>query len=322
MNKTYVGAWAEDDLIRAYFVSQTDPLDDDAALLSPPPDHDLVVSTDALVEGVHFTADSPAHLVGQKAVRANISDVLAGGGEARWATLSLCLPQRTPITWLAGFAEGLRGALSQFDMRLVGGDTTASPGGITISLTVLGVVPRGASVSRGGAAPGHSLAVTGCLGDASIGLKFLLDPHCEPASQRDFWLQRHFCRPLRPLFARRAARAGLISAMMDLSDGLAVDLPRLCRTSRVGARVELSLIPLSQESRHFSLQPEQAWAAGEDYELLLTFPEENRVRLEELARETQTPLTILGEITEGLKIDWYLQKLPFYARAEAWRHFS
>jgi thiamine-monophosphate kinase len=168
-------ASGEDRLIARYFAPlATHPgafrLVDDAAAVAPPPGCDLVLKADAIVGGIHFFDDDPADAVAQKALRVNLSDLAAKGAKPLGFLLSIALPKGIPETWLAAFSEGLKRDMEQFNCPLFGGDTVRSPGGVMISVTVIGSVPTGTMVKRGGAKVGDRVVVTGTIGDAALGL--------------------------------------------------------------------------------------------------------------------------------------------------------
>ncbi|MDJ0837650.1 MAG: thiamine-phosphate kinase [Acidobacteriota bacterium] len=315
-----VGDLTEDDLIEHFFGPMVEDCSDDTALLCPPPGMDLLVSTDALIEEVHFPKGAAADLVAQKAVRANVSDIVASGGHARWLTLSLALPKTAQQSWLTEFQRGLADALSATQTVLVGGDTTRAPAHIALSMTVIGEVPHGERVGRSGARPGDWLAVTGSLGEAALGLDYLLGKRTGPASKR--WIERHFKPPFRGAFSRDLAASNLATAMMDLSDGLAVDLPRLCRASGMGAEIQLTKLPVTDEARAAGLEPLQALTGGEDYELLCSIDPANWEAAQEKARTHNVPLTRIGRLTKkpGTHVqDDNSNPIPL---PQGWSHFA
>jgi thiamine-monophosphate kinase len=255
---------------------------DDAALTQA----GQVVTVDLMAEGVHWDARCGPEDLGHKLVAVNASDVAAMGCRPTWALLALSLPSRPPRGWVEAFARGLGAGLARCGARLVGGDTTGSSGPITLSLTMAGQGP--AVIPRSGARPDQDIWVSGCLGAAAAGF---FDDEPEGLS----WWRR----PEPPLeLGPRLAEAGLVSAMMDLSDGLSADLARLCAASGVGARIEPSLLPL-----HPSLDPAspralaQAVAFGEDYQLLFTATPADREPILALGRSLGLRLGRIGQTT-------------------------
>ena len=206
---------------------------DDAAVLALPPDTELVAAVDTLVEGRHFPAATDARSIGHRALAVNLSDLAAMGATPAWATLALTLPAVDEV-WLERFSAGLLDLADAHGVALVGGDTTRGP--LTLSVQILGHVARGTALRRGGARAGDVLAVTGTLGDAGAGLAYLTAP--PPAADRTAIAQliRRFDYP-EPRVQFGAAARGVATAAMDLSDGLAGDLPKLAAASGLAAHV-------------------------------------------------------------------------------------
>lgn len=244
---------------------------DDAALLRPPSGMDLLVTTDLMIESVHFDlAWTSFHDLGFKAAAANLSDIAAMGGEPKFLFVSLALPSGIPIRAVEEFYRGLRRGAGR-GVAVAGGDTSASKGGLFINIAMLGVVERGVAVRRSGAAPGDLLYVTGTLGDAAAGLEALRRGETE----WEFLVRRHLRPTARTREGRRLARHRIPSAMIDVSDGLSSDLLHLTSQSEVGARIEAERLPLSRALRRYAaarrIDPLRfALHGGEDYELLFT----------------------------------------------------
>src|SRR5271154_5406092 len=238
----------EDDLIARYFAPLAAPaglgLKDDAALLRPPAGRDLVVTTDALVAGVHFFADDPADAIARKALRVNLSDLAAKGAEPIGFLLDLALPSDWTTAWLEAFAAGLGEDAAAYRCPLLGGDTVKTPGPLTLAITALGAVEPGRMPARGGVRPGDRLYVSGAIGDAALGLRLRLGqgPSLDEASRR--YLMDRYLLP-QPRLALVPAMARHARAGMDVSDGFIGDLTKMLRVSGVPARVELERLPLS-----------------------------------------------------------------------------
>ena len=233
---------------------------DDGAILRPPPDHDLVMVTDTLVEGVHFPKNSQARSIGHRALAVNLSDLAAMGGQPAWALLALTLP-RVESSWLEDFALGFGELAREHDVALVGGDTTSGPLAITVQL--VGFVPHGQALRRSGARVGDDIFVSGFLGDAAAGL--YVDHEV---------LRQRFEFP-QPRVALGIALRGIASAAMDISDGLLADLDKLMAASSVAAEIEVTALPLSAELQAVCSAEkalEYALSGGDDYELLFTRP--------------------------------------------------
>ena len=255
---------------------------DDCALVPG----DVAVSVDTMIEGVHFDHRlSPAD-VGWKLVAVNASDIGACGRQPDWALLTISLPRPLDACWLAGFSDGLQGALRHFGVRLIGGDTTGSPGPICVSLTIASQ-PGGPFVARSGGRPGDRLWVTGVLGRAAAGFQ-----HGTPLGLQ--WLRR----PQPPVaFGAALGRAGTVTAMMDLSDGLLRDLERLCTASGCGAMIHPERLPFDASVAGLAERLRLQVAFGEDYQLLLSAPPTSDGALLDLAKTHRIRLTNIGTLT-------------------------
>jgi thiamine-monophosphate kinase len=246
------------------------------------------VGADMLIEGVHWDARSSAEDVGYKAVMVNASDLGATGATPRWLTLSLALPDPPPMGWVTGFARGLHAACAALDLRLIGGDTTRSPGPIVVSISMGGPLAHGRAVRRSGGAAGDQLYVTGGLGQAAAGF-FGADPSAEALR-----------RPRPPIALGLALAASpAVHAMMDVSDGLSRDLRRLCAASGLGAEVWPEALPLGQS---VPAGPEGlAWATawGDDYALLVAISPEWGAEAQALAAALGAPLSHIGQLHAG-----------------------
>jgi thiamine-monophosphate kinase len=301
----------EDRLIARYFAPlATHPgafgLSDDAAALAPPENCDLVLKTDAIIGGVHFFADDPADLVAKKALRVNLSDLAAKGATPLGFLLSLALPQGIGDDWLAPFSRGLKEDAERYACPLFGGDTDRTPGPITIAIAAFGSVPRGKMVRRAGARPGDRVVVTGTIGDAALGLLLRRDPAIAAcwrldASMRADLLDRYRLPEPRNGFVDLLRRYA--SAAMDVSDGLAGDLAKLCRASGVDAEVDVSKVPLSTGAwTARDADPaliETILTGGDDYEVLATVAAEKVSALLDEALAAGLEVTEIGRIVPG-----------------------
>lgn len=293
----------EFELIRRYFATLTLPRDDvalgigdDAALLKPPRNHELVVTTDTLIAGRHFPDDTEPQAVGWKALAVNLSDLAAMGAEPRWFTLALTLRMADP-EWLAGFAAGLGALARQAGVALVGGDTTQGP--LSITVTAMGTVPAGKAIRRAGARVGDAVCVTGTLGDAALALKLGQGESRGESRSADLEILRTRLNRPSPRVAVGAALRGLAHAAIDLSDGLAGDLAHILAASKVGAEIEAARLPMSPAFKSLS-EPEARFdlqvAGGDDYELCVCLPPENVPKLQ---ARLDVPLTQIGRIVRG-----------------------
>jgi thiamine-monophosphate kinase len=303
---------------------------DDTAILRLPPGRVALLTCDMMVEEVHFRRAwiTPWQL-GWKAMAQNLSDIAAMGGEAGFAVASVALPGTAEKSMAEGISEGLIAAASRYGAALVGGDLVGSPGPVAVDVSVLGWVEEGVALRRRGARPGDRLLVTGALGASAAGLHALLqgrqgedDPHLRQA------LAAHHEPQPRLKEGRAIALGGAATAMMDLSDGLAADLPRLCAESGVGAKLFLAQVPVAEACRavaaRLGLDPlSLAVSGGEDYELLFTCPPEAVARLRTVVAEAGGLLaTEIGEIVSGpaiIALDSEGRSVPL---AQGFDHFA
>ena len=297
---------SEDALIARYLAPLAGPgglgLRDDAALATPRPGHDLVVTKDMLVAGVHFFADDPPAAIARKALRVNLSDLAAKGATPSGFLLGLALPRDWTEAWLEAFCAGLGDDARAYACPLLGGDTTSTPGPLTLSITAFGEVAAGRMVPRTGAQAGDALYVTGTIGDAALGL------HVRRAAPADaVWLEALApaeaealrCRYLlpQPRLAMRLALAHARAAM-DVSDGLVGDLAKMLALEGLGAIFEAADVPLSPAVRAaIALAPRllvTALTGGDDYEILCAVAPEQTAAFEIVAAEAGVPVARLA----------------------------
>lgn len=276
---------------------------DDAALFRPRAGHELILTCDWFLEGTHFLRDKhPPDSVGWKCLARALSDVAAMGGVPRCFLLSLALPASHTGRWLDEFLGGLRRASRRFGCVLAGGDTTQRKE-ILVNITVVGEIQTGRAVPRSGARPGDLVYASGQLGEADLGLQILRRSR-RPANPRDQLVKKHLYPEPRLELGQWLAEKRLASAMMDLSDGLSSDLPRLCAASGVGARLESERIPCMRDSgaaQKHRLDPlDLALHGGDDYELLFTVPAQKARSLPKVFRGVK--LTPIGRITQKEKL--------------------
>jgi len=273
---------------------------DDAALLTPLPEHETILTCDWFLEGMHFLRERhPAEAVGWKCLARATSDIAAMGGAPRCFLLSLALPPSCAGRWLDGFLSGLRRAARRLGLELAGGDTSRHRQ-ILVSITVIGEVRRGEAVLRSGARPGDLIWVSGRLGEAQLGMELLPGRWTQVPGIRRL-LRKHLYPEPRIELGQWLSKRRLATAMIDVSDGLSTDLGHLCEASDAGARVYADKLPLPRvpdlgSGRRFDLLA-LALDGGDDYELLFTVP----WRLAHLVpREYRgVSLTKIGEITRA-----------------------
>ncbi|RXH14300.1 thiamine-phosphate kinase [Bradyrhizobium guangzhouense] len=297
---------AEDSLIARYFKPlATDPgalaLVDDAAILSSSGE-DIVVTTDAVVEGVHYLATDPPDTVAHKALRVNLSDLAAKGASPAGFVLTLALRSKEDA-WLRPFADALGEDAKTFACPLLGGDTVSTPGPQMISITAFGRVPKGRMVGRTGARPGDLVFVTGTIGDAALGLDVLTGGAAAAAvtdpAARDYLIDRY--RVPRPRNALASIVRDYASAGMDVSDGLAGDLAKLCAASGVSAVINAHHVPASPAAAIAVpvVGLEKLVSGGDDYEILCTVPEGRSAAFSRQAELAGVEVAMLGTITSG-----------------------
>jgi len=281
-------------------------LEDDCALIASEPGTELVLKTDPVAEGVHFLADDAPEDIGWKALAVNASDLAAKAARPLGYLMALSFPQAPTAAWLKGFAAGLEAAQAAFGCHLLGGDTDRRPGPVTITITLLGTVEARRMVRRGTAQPGEVLFVSGTLGDAALGLALRKD-----GTLADRWglspdavkhLIHRFLRP-QPRLALAGALRAHASAAMDVSDGLAKDLARMCRASGCAGRVRLADVPLSPAAaKAVAADPALAVetvTAGDDYEVLAAVPAADAGAFLVSAVGAGVPVSPVGSMLSG-----------------------
>lgn len=293
---------SEFDIIREYFERlqvNTDRVSvgigDDAAVINTSSDEQLLISVDTLNIGVHFPELTTAYDIGYKALAVNLSDIAAMGGVPRWFTLAMSLPEANR-DWLAAFTEGLSALATQYELDLVGGDTTRGP--LSITIQIAGTVPHGQSLQRRGARVGDDIYVTGSIGDAAAAL-MICQGQLSADSQVNMRLLQRLNQPV-PRINVGIALRGIANACIDISDGLAADLGHVLEASGVGAELILAQLPRSQAMIQLGLDEAQVQDrqlyGGDDYELCFTAAASQRETINALSRETGCPVTRIGTI--------------------------
>lgn len=273
---------------------------DDAAVVELSSGCITLVTSDMLVEGVHFDlALCDPHTLGRKSLAVNLSDIAAMGGRPRHFLLSFALPESLSVEFFDGFVKGLLDLADEFDVALVGGDTCASRDGLVISVTVMGEQLPGRIINRHGAQPGDLIFVTGNLGDSALGLRLLRN-----GERMGPVVMKHLDPSPRVREGLELAEAGIPTAMIDVSDGLLADLGHILDLSGVGARVDLAKVPLSDSfiERQAAFEGDPfllPLAGGEDYELLFTAPSTKMEAAGVLLGRLGTRLSVIGEVTAG-----------------------
>jgi thiamine-monophosphate kinase len=321
-------ALGEFDLIARYFTRPVPAgrpdvalaVGDDCALLQPAPGEQWAVSTDTLVEGVHFLSSVDPAALGHKALAVNLSDLAACGAAPRCFFLALALP-RVDEAWLQAFAAGLFGLADAHGCLLAGGDTTRAPQGAVITITVVGSVPAGQALLRSGARAGDDIWVSGNLGDAAWGLAARLGAGQAVTAPADAIARLE--RPL-PRVALGLALRGVASAAIDVSDGLLGDLGHVLERSGVGARIEWARVPRSAALKARPEADQRRWAlsGGDDYELLFTAPADRRGQVERAASGAGVAVTRIGTVTPAGRLELVdADGRPMDTQARAFDHF-
>jgi thiamine-monophosphate kinase len=306
----------EDSLIARYFKPLAKDagafnLDDDAAALRAG-DEDIVVTTDAIVEGVHFLTDDPPDTVARKALRVNLSDLAAKGATPAGFVLTLAL-RAADDGWLKPFARGLGEDAELFGCPLLGGDTVSTPGPTMISITAFGRVPPGQMVHRSGAKPGDRVVVTGTIGDAASGLDILRRGAAaavlaDDAAAKEMLVGRY--RVPQPRTALAGAVRDYAHAAMDVSDGLAGDLAKLCAASGVSAVIDAQSVPLSAAAAALlargTVGIETIVSGGDDYEILCAIPENRFEAFAQAAQQAGVAVTSIGTVIAGPSVPKFL----------------
>lgn len=268
---------------------------DDCAILSFPAGFEACLSTDTLLEDVHFPRGCPPSVIASRTLGANLSDLAAMGAKPHSFLLALTLPEADE-TWLRGFSEALSALIKIYDLPLVGGNL--SQGHLSLSVTIIGVAPVGRAVRRVGAKAGHDIFVTGTLGDAAQGLERV------KAGDYGGYLASRYCAPTPRLEAGIVLRE-YASAMIDISDGLMADLGHICESSELGAVIESVHLPLSKEllaSLSQERATQMALFAGDDYELCFTVDPLNADKMLAALKETEVKVTRIGQMRAGQEV--------------------
>ncbi len=300
-------------------------LEDDAAILKPEKGQEFVVTTDALTADVHFFATDPPQLIAQKCLRVNLSDIAAMGAAPYCYSLALMLPEKTSLTWLSEFCDGLRADQNSHNVHLSGGDTTSTRGRMSIAITMVGTVPVGKALKRSTARVGDDIWVTGTIGDAAMGLQALKNglPSVDPAA-RDALIRRYYVPQPRNRIA--LALRDLATSAIDISDGLAADLGHICTASGVGAQVSASKIPVSDHVLSLlntnAVHLETLLSGGDDYELMFTANSEKYSKISLLSKSFNLKVSKIGTLTANPEIGFIDQDgASMKLSSNGFRHF-
>jgi thiamine-monophosphate kinase len=317
----------EFELIKHFFTEQAVKrkdvllaIGDDCAVVASPEKQDIVVTTDTLVAGVHFPVETLPRAIGHKAVAVNLSDIAAMGAEPNWLSLAITLPE-VNHDWLAEFSLGVFELCEFYNVQLIGGDTTQGP--LSITITAQGVTPEGKYLSRSGAKAGDWLYVTGELGDAALALQHYKQQVNVNHNFVDI-IRAKLDYPRPRVLVGQTLREYASSAI-DISDGLLADLAHICKASNVGANIVLNAIPLSdimRETVSFDEAINLALTGGDDYELLFTVPEHNKVGMETALSCMGKTAICIGQINASKTISTTLNDKPVQINSTCFEHFS
>ena len=316
----------EFELIRRFFSKDNNDtsvligVGDDGAIISPSPGHDLVMSADTLIENVHFPNCLPAEDIGYRCVAVNVSDIAAMGARARWMTLALTLPD-VDEKWLQQFSDGLYHAAQEYDVSLIGGDTTSAQQ-ISLTISITGEVLPDQAITRSHARRDDLIFVTGNLGDAAAGLDLLVNSVASSKTE-EFLIQR-FSRPS-ARFEIGQALCGIATAAIDISDGLYADTKKLLMASELGGHLYIDRLPISMELKKIYNQEQRlkfALSGGDDYELLFTAPAMKLNEIRKIAHIYNIPITEIGEVRNQSELNCSLNDKLINYDDSGYLHFN
>ena len=316
-------------LIERYFASRANEvtdrrpdvrvgIGDDAAVIRPEAGTELVIATDTIVENTHFPAGTPPGSLGHRSLAVNLSDLASMGATPLWCTLAITMPTGS-AEWVDAFSSGFMALANDHDVALIGGDTTRGP--LSVTVTVHGRVESGAAILRSGAGPGEGIYVSGTPGAAAAGRATLTS---DPVGESNSGLVSRFLYPTPRIDAGLSLR-GIASAMIDISDGLHVDMCRLLRASGIGARMNVESLPLHEEAIvqfGYEQAKEFALTGGDDYELCFTVPEDCEERLRRAASGWSCGITRIGETVADDGIVWRDSGRAYRVSDRSFRHFQ
>lgn len=323
---------SEFDIIATYFapLTKNNPgalgLKDDAAVITPHPFYQLVLTKDAITENVHFFAGDNPQDIARKLLRVNLSDLAAMGATPLYYLLACVFPKTVTEEWIKQFASGLALDNKEFQMTLMGGDTVSQTGPLTLSVTAIGEVPEGMVLLRSGAKVGDILYVSGTIGDAALGLKILKGELVGLSKEHQEYLVQRYYLPQPRISLGKGLRLNAHSAM-DISDGLAQDVGHLSSASHVKMMINSAEIPLSEAAKAaLALDPalqSVILSGGDDYELLFTAPKNKKHAIELLATTLQLPLTAIGHVKRGKGLVILTEnQQPLELEHSGYNHFS
>lgn len=302
-------------------------LGDDAAIITPAPGREIVTTVDALTEGVHFLPDDPPGDIARKMLRCNLSDLAAMGARPIGYLMTTALNDRVDEAWLAAFVAGLAQDQREFGIGLLGGDTTSTPGLLSLTVTAFGDVPAGRALRRNGSRAGDLVMVSGTIGDGALGLLASRgELGTRDKQDRDALIERYRLPQPRLKLGVALLERNLATAALDVSDGLVADLGHICEQSHLAATIHSAKVPLSDAARRVvSADPAKfllCLTGGDDYELVFTIDPMKRKAVLELGDELNLPVTEIGETRGGQGVTVFdLEGLPSPLDRTGWKHF-
>ena len=271
-------------------------LTDDAAILSPDPEHDLVLTKDAIAANTHFFAhDNPTNIA-KKLLRVNLSDLAAMGADPAYYMLAAFFNKSTKESWIADFATGLKEDVEEFGGVLIGGDTVKTDAPNAFSLTAIGMVEKGRALKRNKAKVDDLVYVSGYIGDSFLGLQILNEKLSSlPSQEAEYLIDRYYLP--QPRLSLGQKLVGIASSAIDISDGLVSEINHICKSSEVGIEIKLEDVPISNAAKITSIDKIKLITGGDDYELLFTCDAKHKNDIEQIAKSCSIPLSLIGRVT-------------------------
>ena len=321
----------EFEIIKTYFspLSRSEKgafnLTDDAAVIEIPDGKSMVVTTDTLVEGVHFLSEDLPKNIAKKLLRVSLSDLAAMGSVPAYYNLSIATKLGTTSEWFKAFSEGLLADQIQFGVTLIGGDTVATSGPLTLSLTAMGFVKKGKAISRSGAKLGDDIWVSGLIGDAALGLMAAKGKLISISEENKNYLISRYTLPI-PQTLLGPKLSGHVNSAIDVSDGLIGDLDHICETSKLGANIQITDIPISRaasiivtEKPHYL---DLILSGGDDFELLFTADKSFRTVAKSLTKMLDVSLTKIGVMVSRRSIEIFDENgNKYFIQNNGYTHF-